>query len=122
MSAGAASRAKRKAPEPDSAAAVAAAAVGAQRQARRRRRAMLRDHGDEFADMNVEVNPDWDAPRGDASLASGNGAGPLGFAGTVRNEAVERTAGLTTLAGDEFGGGPTVPMVPHSWEPVVGQQ
>jgi PPE-repeat protein len=122
MSAAAASRAKRKAPEPDSAAAAAAAAVGAQRQARRRRRAILHDHGNEFADMNVEVNPDWDAPRRDAPLASGNGAGPLGFAGTVRNEAVERTAGLATLAGDEFGGGPTVPMVPHSWEPVVDQQ
>jgi PPE-repeat protein len=88
-----------------------------QRHARRRRRAIVRDHGDEFADMNVEVNPDWDAPAGDESLASGNGAGPLGFAGTVGNEAVERAAGLATLAGDEFGGAPAVPMVPGSWEP-----
>ena len=117
MSSSAPSSAKRKAPEPDSAVAAAAAAVRDQRQARRRRRAVLRDHGDEFADMNVEVNPDWDAPPGDQTLASGNGGGPLGFAGTVRNEAVERAVGLSTLAGDEFGGGPTVPMVPGSWEP-----
>ncbi|MDT7736230.1 MAG: hypothetical protein QOE12_3404 [Mycobacterium sp.] len=117
MSGSAAARAKRKAPEPDSAVAAAAAAVRDQRQARRRRRAILREHGDEFADMNVEVNPDWEAPPGDETLASGNGAGPLGFAGTVRNEAVERAVGLSTLAGDEFGGGPTVPMVPGSWEP-----
>jgi hypothetical protein len=24
---------------------------------------------------------------------------------------------LTTLAGDEFGGGPRVPMVPGTWDP-----
>jgi PPE-repeat protein len=109
--------AKRKAPEPDSAGAMAVAAVRDPQRVRRRRRAILRDHADEFADMNVEVNPDWDAPPGDQTLASGNGGGPLGFAGTVRNEAVERAVGLSTLAGDEFGGGPTVPMVPGSWEP-----
>ena len=97
MSSSAAAGAKRKAPEPDTAAAAAAAAVRDQRQARRRRRAILRDHGDEFADMNVEVNPDWAAPPGDEPLASGNGAGRLGFAGTLRDEAVERAVGLSTL-------------------------
>jgi PPE-repeat protein len=122
MSAGAASRASRKAPEPDSAAAVAAAAARGQRQARRRRRAILRDHGDEFADMNIEVNPDWDAPPDAEPLASSNGAGQLGFAGTVSNEAVGRAAGLAALAGDEFGGSPTVPMVPGSWESGVRRQ
>jgi PPE-repeat protein len=122
MSARARSVAKQKAPESDSAVAAAAAAVRDQRQARRRRRAISRDHGDEFADMNIEVNPDWDATPGDESLASGNGAGPLGFAGTVRNESVERAAGLATLTGDEFGGGPTVPMVPGGWESGARQQ
>ncbi len=117
MSTSASSSAKRKAPQPDTAAAAAAAAAQQQRRARRRRRAQMRDHGDEFMDMNVEVNPDWGGPSGDEPLASGTGAGPLGFAGTVRNEAVEHAAGLTTLAGDEFGGGPTVPMMPGSWEP-----
>jgi PPE-repeat protein len=117
MKTGASASAKRKAPEPDTAAAAAAAAARAQRQARRRRRTILRDHGDEFADMNIEVDPDWSRPADDQPLASDNGAGPLGFAGTVRNEAVAQAAGLTTLAGDEFGGGPTVPMMPGSWEP-----
>jgi PPE-repeat protein len=116
MSAAAMSRSKRKAPEPDSAIAAAAAAVREQRKARRRRRAIARDHGDEYADMNVEVNPDWNATAVDQSQASDNGAGSLGFAGTFRSESVERAAGLATLAGNEFGGGPTVPMVPGGWE------
>ena len=115
MSASASSSAKRKAPEPDSAAAAAAAAAREQRQARRRRRAKLRDHGDEFADMNVDVDPDWGAPPGDEPLASDSGAGRLGFAGTVRNAAVQRAAGLTTLGGDGFDSGPRIPMVPGSW-------
>jgi PPE-repeat protein len=108
--------AKRKAPEPDSAGAVAAAAVRDPQRVRRRRRAKLRDHADEFADMNIEVNPDWDALRRSEALSSGNGSGPLGFAGTLPNENVERVAGLTTLAGDAFGSGPSLPMVPGSWE------
>jgi PPE-repeat protein len=119
MSASARSGTKRKAPESDSVVAAAVAAAREQRQARRRRRAILRDHGDEFVDANIEVDPDWDAPPGDEPLASDNGAGPLGFAGTVRNEAVEQAAGLATLGGDQFGGGPTVPMVPGSWETVA---
>ena len=45
------------------------------------------------------------------------GAESLGFAGTVRKETVVEVAGLITLAGDEFGGGPTIPMVPGTWTP-----
>jgi PPE-repeat protein len=117
MKTSASSSAKRKAPEPDAVAASAAAVARAQRQARRRRRTVLRDHADEYADMNIDVDPDWDEPADGRPLASDSGAGPLGFAGTVRDEAVEQAAGLTTLVGDEFGGGPTVPMMPASWEP-----
>ncbi|KAA8962662.1 PPE family protein [Mycobacterium sp.] len=106
---GVGSRAERKALEVDAAAA-AAASVRSQRPARRRRRATVRDHGDEYADMTIGVGPDWATP-----LASGNGAGPLGFAGTVGNEVAEQAAGLAKLAGDEFGGPPSVPMVPGSW-------
>jgi PPE-repeat protein len=62
--------------------------------------------------MNINVDPDWGSPE---SASSGQGAGPLGFAGTIRKETVPAAAGLTTLAGDEFGGGPTMPMVPGSW-------
>jgi PPE-repeat protein len=109
------SRGSAKAPE----VAAAAAAAREQRRARRRRRAGLRGYGDEFMDMNVEVDPDWDAPPGEqpvaSTVASDQGAGPLGFAGTVRKETAE-AAGLTTLAGDEFGGGPRMPMLPTTWQ------
>ncbi|MFZ1175180.1 MAG: hypothetical protein WAO15_02665, partial [Mycobacterium sp.] len=116
MSASASSRAKRKAPEPDTAAAAAAAAAREQARARRRRRATQRDYGDEFADMNVDVDPDWGAPGGE-TVASEQGAGNLGFAGTARKESVAEAAGLATLAAGEFGGGPRMPMVPGTWDP-----
>ena len=66
--------------------------------------------------MNVDVDPDWSGPHaGGESLASDRGAGALGFAGTARREATAAAAGLTTLAGDEFNGGPTAPMMPGTW-------
>jgi PPE-repeat protein len=100
----------------------AAAAVGAvgrdTAQARRRRRAEMYDHADEFADMNVEVDPDWDAqadrPPVASTVASDRGAGSLGFAGTVAKGS-EQAAGLATLSGNEFGDGPRMPMVPGTW-------
>jgi PPE-repeat protein len=48
-------------------------------------------------------------------VASDHRAGTLGFAGTVRREPVAAAAGLTTLAGDEFAGGPAMPMLPGTW-------
>ena len=42
--------------------------------------------------------------------------GPTVGAGTARKETIAGAAGLTTLAGDEFGNGPSVPMVPGTWE------
>ena len=117
MSAGASSSAKRKAPEPDSAPAAAAAAAREQARARRRRRATQRDYGDEFADMNVDVDPDWGTAGNEPStVASDRGAGGLGFAGTAGGEATA-AAGLTALAGDEFGTGPRIPMLPRTWGP-----
>ena len=116
MGAGASSSAKRKAPEPDSADAAAAASAREAARARRRRGRRQRDHGDEFADMNVEIDPDWGGQDPEA-WASDRGAGNIGFAGTAPKEPAAVAAGLATLAGDEFGGGPTVPMVPGAWEP-----
>jgi PPE-repeat protein len=122
---GLSSSAQRKAPEPDSAAAAAAAAASAreQRRARRRRRAARDDHyhGYEFMDLetNSGAEPDQFADSGNSAastVASGQGAGSLGFAGTARKQ-VDIPAGLATLAGDDFGGGPSVPMVPGTWEP-----
>ncbi|MDV3273654.1 PPE family protein [Mycobacterium avium subsp. hominissuis] len=116
MSASASSSAKRKAPEPDSAAAAAAAAARAAARSRRRRRATRHGHGEEFMDMSVDVDPDWGGPAGPESSASDRGAGALGFAGTARKDAAGAAAGLTTLPGAELGG-PTMPMMPGSWEP-----
>ena len=62
--------------------------------------------------MNVKVDPEWGAPL---TVASDQGAGALGFVGTVRKETVAAAAGFTTLAGDEFGGGPAMPMLPGTW-------
>jgi len=45
-------------------------------------------------------------------MACDQGAGPLGFAGTAVRAGTRDAAGLASLAGDGFGGGPTVPMVP----------
>jgi PPE-repeat protein len=99
-------------------AAAAAAASGRARQ-RRRRRATQRGYGDEFMDMNIEVDPDWGGPPGEpiaSTVASDQGAGPLGFAGTVSKGSTQ-AAGLATPSDDEFGGGPTMPMLPKTWDP-----
>jgi PPE-repeat protein len=115
MRTSAGSGAKKKGSEPEAAAA-AAAAAREHRRPRRRRRAGMRGYGDEFMEMNINVDPDWGEPQ-EQAVASDQGAGPLGFAGTVRKETVRAAAGLTTLSGDEFDGGPAMPMVPGSWSP-----
>jgi PPE-repeat protein len=76
----------------------------------------MRGYGDEFMDMNVQVDPDWVAPPGGEAVASDRSAGPLGFAGTVSKGSTQ-AAGLATLSGDDFGGGPNMPMLPNTWDP-----
>lgn len=103
-------KAKKTASTPESAAAAAAAAAARHAaRARRRRRTGMRGHGDEYMDMNIEVEPDW------GTAASDRGAGRLGFAGTAGN-ADATAAGLAALGGS-CGRGPTMPMMPASWEP-----
>jgi PPE-repeat protein len=70
-------------------------------------------------DMNVQVDADWGAPPDAQSVtaASNQGAGLLGFAGTLPKQALASATGLTTLADDEFGGGPKMPMLPGTWNP-----
>ncbi|MEB4208374.1 PPE family protein [Mycobacterium sp. 94-17] len=106
------SGAQRKAPEPDAAATAAAAAASAatRRRARRRRRATMDDHYRGYEFMDLEPVPDPGS-----TVASEHGAGPLGFAGVAPARGAE-AAGLTTLRGDEFGNGPSVPMLPGSWD------
>jgi PPE-repeat protein len=112
--------AKAKTQEPTSrgasrAPAIAAAVTAAAKErsrTRRRRRTVQRDHADEFADMNVDVDPDW----GTSTEASDRGAGPLGFSGTV-SKGSEQAAGLATLSDDGYGNGPSMPMLPNTWSP-----
>jgi PPE-repeat protein len=113
--ASAASSARLKAP----AESAAVAAAGAARRRSRKQRGQ-RAHRYDYADatMDYDIDPDWDAPPTDgpvaANTASDSGAGSLGFAGTV-SKASEHAAGLATLPSDDFGGGPSVPMLPHTW-------
>jgi PPE-repeat protein len=72
--------------------------------------------------MNVDVNPDWGGRPGAQTLASDQGAGNLGFAGTTPDQTVTAAAGLTTLVADEFDSGPRMPMVPRSWDPDAGRE
>ncbi|OBH60343.1 PPE family protein [Mycobacterium sp. E2479] len=112
-----------KAPAATIPAAGAAAANRAESRARRRRRATLHDHADEYADMDSDfgVPPDFgDEEELAAAVASAQGAGPLGFAGTTRRQKAFQAAGLTKLAEDDFGGGPRMPMVPGTWEQEAG--
>ncbi|HEY1839756.1 MAG TPA: PPE domain-containing protein [Mycobacterium sp.] len=114
MASGAGAGAKEKAAEPYSVAATAAVGAREQHRSRRRRRAGMRGYAHEFMEMNINVDPDWDAPHNGSTATSDRGAGPLGFAGTA-NQTAWTATGLATLADDEFGNGPVMPMVPGTW-------
>jgi hypothetical protein len=95
------------APQRSEAPAAAVAAAAAERQARRRRqREALKDPGNryEYLDSNNTV------------ASSASGAGQMGFPGTVRHETGSGVTGLITLTDSAAGAGPTVPMLPHTWE------
>jgi PPE-repeat protein len=48
---------------------------------------------------------------------SAQGAGPLGFSGTATKASTGAVTGLATLADDDYGGGPRMPMMPSTWGP-----
>ncbi|MGH3969041.1 MAG: hypothetical protein ACRDTV_13255, partial [Mycobacterium sp.] len=104
--------AKQNATEPDAAPAAAAAATQEQLQRRRRRREGLIDRGyrHEYLDPDSD---EWFVKV----AASDRGAGTLGFAGTADKAGARQAAGLATLPGDTLGSGPTMPMMPGSWDP-----
>jgi len=101
--------AKAKAPETE-AAAIPAASAGPETpdQSRRRRRAKVEMLGRGYEYMDLEPEP--------TVVPSDQGAGALGFAGTASKQTATAAAGLTTLADDEFGGGPRMPMMPGIWD------
>lgn len=61
------------------------------------------------------LGPDSEPLQGPTTVASDQGAEPLGFAGTATKSAARQAAGLARLEDGRFGDGPTVPMVPGSW-------
>ncbi|UQX13497.1 PPW family C-terminal domain-containing PPE protein [Candidatus Mycobacterium methanotrophicum] len=68
--------------------------------------------------MDLEPEPDGTSNRHEptaSAVASDRDAGPLGFAGAAPVDTAGPAAGLTTLPGDTFGGGPTMPMMPSTW-------
>ena len=97
----------------------AAAAVGAvsrgKTRARRRRLAEMRDYADEFADIDSDLGPSAESEEA-AVLASDRCAGSLGFVGTIHKHATAQATGLATMSGNGFGGGPSMPMVPGTWD------
>lgn len=112
-----------KAPASDiaaSAAASAAASSLAKRKARRRRAAPV--HQRQYADAYLDYEPDPDQTppepvRKPRMTASDTGGGAMGFTGAAARPVTEDAAGLTELAGDPFGGGPTEPLLPGDWDP-----
>ena len=107
--------AKLKAPAESAAVAAAAAA---RRRSRKRRQQQMHRHDFANATMDYDVDPNWGSPPHDepvaASVASDSGAESLGFSGTV-SKTSEQAAGLAALPSDDFGGGPSLPMLPHTW-------
>jgi PPE-repeat protein len=104
-----------KAPAATIPAAGSAIATSARARAQRRRRAAIHDYGDEYLDMDSDVGVQGVTPDY-GTQASDKGSGTVGFAGTAHKEAVAPAVGLTMLDGDEFGGGPRMPMLPRTWE------
>lgn len=111
-----------KAPASDIAASAAAAAAAsslAKRKARRKRAQPV--HQRQYADAYMDYEPEEDDTppepvRRPHVAASEKGAGTVGFTGAAGKSETERAAGLTELAGDSFGGGPTEPLLPGDWD------
>lgn len=116
-----AGKARQPASKAAKAAAAGAASSARQQHSRRRRHAAPtrtgRGYRYEFLDLESDVGEPDGTELATSGAASARGAGPLGFAGTTTTSGSPAAAGLTRLAGDGFGGGPTMPMVPTSWHP-----
>ncbi len=73
---------------------------------RRRRAGVERPgRGHEYVDLDDEPTV----------VPSPHGSGPLGFAGTATKVSAGAASGLATLADDDFGSSPRMPMMPSTW-------
>ena len=101
----------KKDAEPETVATPAATVARQPAGRRRRRRARLIDRGYEYMDVHDASDSGDDR----AAAASTHGAESQGFTGTAHKSGAGQAAGLTALASDLSGGGPTLPMTPSSW-------
>jgi PPE-repeat protein len=85
--------------------AVAAAPKKAPGGRRRRAGVERLGRGHEYVDLD-------DEPTG---YPSPHGSGPLGFSGTATKVSAGAATGLATLADDDFGSSPRMPMMPSTW-------
>ena len=85
----------------------AAAAAPKKTPGGRRRRAGVErlGRGHEYIDLDDEPTV----------YPSTQGAGPLGFSGTATKVSAGAATGLATLAEDDFGSAPRMPMMPSTW-------
>jgi hypothetical protein len=77
-------------------------------RSRRRRGAEAKDHAYRYEYLDLDSD--------ESLLASEAGAGPLGFAGAATKFGAAQAAGLATLTRDGLSDGPTVPMMPSTWD------
>ncbi|OBK41806.1 PPE family protein [Mycobacterium kubicae] len=110
-------RTAAKAPSASVPAAAAGVSARDRRLARRKRKDTMpeRQYADEFMDYDTNGGSGAEPVPDPVVAASTLGAGQMGFEGTAANGQAD-AAGLTTLPGDSFGGGPTSPMLPTGWE------
>jgi PPE-repeat protein len=73
----------------------------------RRRRTTVERLGRGHEYMELEPEP--------TVYPSTQGAGPLGFSGTATKVSAGAATGLATLAADDFGSSPRMPMMPSTW-------
>lgn len=124
MIASASSSVRKKAPESETAAAPSTTASTRKRARARRHRAATAKQlgrGYEYMDLDddLDFEPDGsppDASWATSSVASDHGARGFAFAGAARKYSVTEAAGLMTLTGDRFGGGPNMPKLPGGWD------
>ncbi len=67
-------------------------------------------------DLDEGVDPTGDAEDRYAAGPSEDSAGPLGFAGAAAKSGGAQATGLVTLTRDGLSDGPTVPMMPSTWD------
>jgi PPE-repeat protein len=94
-------------PQLDPAEIAAAAAAPKKTPGGRRRRTTLERRGRGYEYMDLEPEP--------TAYPSTQGAGPLGFSGTATKVSADAATGLATLAEDDFGSAPRMPMMPSTW-------